>query len=235
MDGICTVCGRIFPDISKNKCDSCESKLFEESNDEEQGHWIETNSGLSFYLLTPKIEKIDIYDIAHSLSMLCRFNGHCTSFYSVAQHSLLCALEAKARGLSKKIQLRALIHDAQEAYISDIPRPVKACLPEIKEIEDRIQKKIYQKFGLYWDDKEANKLINEIDNDILSYEAHRFMPSKGKTWANYDPNKLQISYEDREKVISMHTAMLLTKRQFLDLFSVLYAADKEPDEKYSAI
>lgn len=231
MDGICTVCKNILQDISKDKCGDCESKIFEDTPIEEKGDWIETNSGIPFYPLSPRLEKIDICDIAHSLSQLCRFNGHCMSFYSVAQHSILCSLEARERGFSKKIQLRALLHDAQEAYISDIPRPVKACLPGIKQVEDNLQEMIYRKFGLYWNDAEANEIVREIDNDLLSFEAYKFMESKGKAWTTYNPTKLQLPYEEIFEVLSISTAMVLAKKRFLDLFCDLYVRYITPEKK----
>ena len=89
--------------------------------------------------LHPNAELIDTEDIAHALSMLCRANGHFKSFYSVAQHSINCMKEAKARGYSERIQLACLLHDASEAYLSDVTRPVKAELPRYKEIEARSQ------------------------------------------------------------------------------------------------
>ena len=96
--------------------------------------------------LQPNVELVDIEDIAHALSMLCRANGHFRSFYSVAQHSINCMKEAKARGYSERIQLACLLHDASEAYLSDVTRPVKAELPRYKEIEAPLQETIWNKW-----------------------------------------------------------------------------------------
>ena len=96
--------------------------------------------------LHPNAELIDIEDIAHALSMLCRANGHFKSFYSVAQHSINCMKEATARGYSDRIQLACLLHDASEAYLSDVTRPVKAELPRYKEIEAPLQETIWNKW-----------------------------------------------------------------------------------------
>jgi hypothetical protein len=98
--------------------------------------FIITFSKQKFSPLQAKAEEIDIIDIAHALSLLCRANGHIRHFYSVAQHSLNCAMEAKARGLSEEIQLACLLHDASEAYISDITRPIKRSLPQYLEFEE---------------------------------------------------------------------------------------------------
>ena len=78
-----------------------------------------TYSGIRFYPLEPVKEDIKIEDIAHSLSLMTRANGHCKHFYSVAQHSINCYKEAKARGYSERVQLGSLLHD--KSYISDAP------------------------------------------------------------------------------------------------------------------
>lgn len=89
------------------------------------------------------INDIEIADIAHALSLLCRANGHFVQFYSVAQHCLNCAKEAKMRGYSKRVQLGCLLHDASEAYLSDVTRPIKAQLPKYLEVEEKLQNAIY--------------------------------------------------------------------------------------------
>ncbi len=96
---------------------------------------ITTYSGIHFTPASPRPEDISIYDIAHALSLLCRANGHFHEFFSVAAHAINCAEEAKARGYSPRVCLACLLHDASEAYLSDITRPVKAILPIYLEIE----------------------------------------------------------------------------------------------------
>lgn len=107
---------------------------------------IKTYTGIMFDPLAPQQELISIEDIAHALSMLCRANGHFKSFYSVGQHCINCALEAEARGYSRRVQLACLLHDASEAYLSDITRPVKQFLPAYLEIEGPLQDAIWQKY-----------------------------------------------------------------------------------------
>jgi 5'-deoxynucleotidase YfbR-like HD superfamily hydrolase len=116
------------------------------------GDWIETSKGNRFYPLDPYSSEVDIKDIAHSLSLLCRFNGHCSRFYSVAEH---CVHTVEALKSVDNIyrcifpaQMIALLHDASEAYISDIPRPVKPSLAGYGEIEEKLQNVIYQSFGV---------------------------------------------------------------------------------------
>ena len=87
-----------------------------------------TFSGRRFDPLMMTPEDVVLEDIAHALSLLCRGGGQLKYFYSVGQHCINCMKEAKARGWSKRMQLACLIHDASEAYISDIIRPVKVHL-----------------------------------------------------------------------------------------------------------
>lgn len=107
--------------------------------------WIQTYTGKKFHPLAPDPSTIDIRDIAHSLAMQCRFNGHCSAFYSVADHCVRVS-----RILPPGLQLAGLLHDAAEAYVSDIPRPVKAQLPAFAEAEDRLLEVIFRHFGLAW-------------------------------------------------------------------------------------
>ncbi len=129
-----------------------------------------TYSKIQMSPIDPKPEDISIKDIAHSLSYMCRANGHIRCFFSVAQHCINCCLEAKARNYSKRIQLALLLHDASEAYIADIIRPVKHNLSAYLEIENKLQNAIYTAFGISDLTDEENKLIDEIDNIMLQYE-----------------------------------------------------------------
>lgn len=107
--------------------------------------------------------------------MQCRANGHFSEYYTVAQHCIDCANEAKARGYNKRIQKACLIHDAGEAYISDMPRPVKLELPKYIGIEENLLKTIYTKFlGEDLSDEER-QIVSDIDDCLLYYEFKRFM------------------------------------------------------------
>ena len=128
--------------------------------------------------LHPNAELIDIEDIAHALSMLCRANGHFKSFYSVAQHSINCMKEATARGYSDRIQLACLLHDASEAYLSDVTRPVKAELPRYKEIEAPLQETIWNKWLGEPLTEEERKQVFDIDDAILIHEFLNLMDAK---------------------------------------------------------
>ena len=107
---------------------------------------IRTFSGIHMSPADPRPEEICIEDIAHALSLMTRANGHFPVFYSVAQHSLDCAAMAQAEGRSSREVLACLLHDASEAYLSDITRPVKGCLPEYRRIEQVLQEMIYEKY-----------------------------------------------------------------------------------------
>lgn len=131
---------------------------------------IKTRSGIMFDPLAPKAEEIIIADIAHSLSMLCRANGHFKYFYSVGQHCINCAREAAARGYSVRLQLACLLHDGSEAYLSDVTRPVKAEIPKYLEIEEPLQEAIWNKFLGTPLTEEENRLVFDIDDAILYCE-----------------------------------------------------------------
>ncbi|HHV65381.1 MAG TPA: HD domain-containing protein [Peptococcaceae bacterium] len=137
--------------------------------------YIITYTKVKFYPLNPNKEDIKIEDIAHALSLMTRANGHCRYFYSVAQHSLNCYQEAKARGCSKRVQLGCLLHDASECYISDLTRPVKRNIPEYAAVEAKLQAMIYDRFGIGDLSHEELQQINEIDDTLLYYEFEALM------------------------------------------------------------
>ena len=104
---------------------------------------ITTITGRQVNPLALRGEDIDIRDIAHALSLTCRFNGHCRVFYSVAEHSLLVS-----RLCPPEFALVGLLHDAAEAYLGDIPSPVKPALEEFKKSETIAESIIACRFGL---------------------------------------------------------------------------------------
>ncbi|MDR3585517.1 MAG: phosphohydrolase [Desulfosporosinus sp.] len=137
--------------------------------------YILTYSKIKFFPLEPVKKDIKIEDIAHSLSLMTRANGHCSQFYSVAQHSIHCFKEAKSRGYSEKVQLGCLLHDASESYISDLTRPVKRNLPEYSAIEEKLQSIIYEGFGLGDLSDEEREQIENVDDTLLHYEFEELM------------------------------------------------------------
>lgn len=104
---------------------------------------IQTHSGLYFDFENPQVEQVLIEDVAHALSNICRYNGHCAQFYSVAQHAVLVS-----HLVDEDHEWEAFHHDDGEAYTGDVPTPLKQLLPQFKKIEKRVEKTIAKKFGL---------------------------------------------------------------------------------------
>ncbi len=129
-----------------------------------------TYTKVMFDPLNPDPDLIDIRDIAHALSLLCRANGHFPSFYSVAQHSIACCREARARNLSPRLQLACLLHDASEAYLSDVTRPVKAAMPMYLEFEEPLQHTVWRKWLIPELTAEEIRTVFEIDDSLLYHE-----------------------------------------------------------------
>jgi hypothetical protein len=138
---------------------------------------ITTYSKIRFSPAAPNTSVIKLMDIAHSLSLLCRANGHFEHFFSVAQHCINCAAEARARGYSKKVALACLLHDASEAYISDITRPVKRKLLEYVAIESRLQECIWKAFRISLNQEET-KQVYAVDDAMLYAEFDTLMGEK---------------------------------------------------------
>jgi len=136
--------------------------------------WIQTYTGRKFHPLDPSEAEFDIRDIAHSLSLLCRFNGHCLRFYSVAEHSVRVA-----RILPEEHRLWGLLHDAGEAYVTDLPRPVKKQMPIFRAFEDRILERVAQVFGLSWP---MPALVKAADDTLLATEARDLMAPHPADW-----------------------------------------------------
>ena len=172
---------------------------------------IMTRSHKMFDPLNPDVSLIDIQDIAHSLSMLCRANGHFRDFYSVGMHCVNCAREAMARGYSRKVQLACLLHDASEAYLSDVTRPVKQEIPRYREIEEPLQDIIWLKFLGEALTEEENRQVFAIDDDILENEFPALMGAKLK------PEVPVLAAEPQFVFESFQT----TRDAFLNLFQEL--------------
>ena len=123
----------------------------------------------------PKPEDIVAEDIAHALSMMTRANGHFPEFYSVAQHCIHCCEEAKARNYSIRVCLLCLLHDASEAYLADITRPVKKYLKQYLDFEKILQDTIYLKFLGTLPDEEERKQVSLVDDALLYHEFYHYM------------------------------------------------------------
>jgi len=136
--------------------------------------WILTKTGRRFDLLMPMADQVSTLDIAHALANICRFNGHTKHHYSVAQHCLLVASIVPANH-----QLAALLHDATEAYVGDMVRPLKALLPNYSAIENGIWLAICERFNL---DPQLPTCIHQADMIALATERRDLMPEHGEPW-----------------------------------------------------
>lgn len=188
--------------------------------------WIRTVSAKKFYPMAPHLNQYDIADIAHATAHNNRYNGHMDHAYSVGQHSVLVAEQVlkmiddnnlnglefasdawmKARAV---VGLQALLHDATEAYMPDMPSPIKLCLPDFMEMEEKIKVSIMQAFDL---PEQFDPLIEEVDKGIRGSEIKwLFTALKGDdVWA-----------EDIYEIVITPWPVAYTKQRFLDMFNLL--------------
>ncbi len=144
-----------------------------------RGNWMQTYSGKAMFPMDPRPEEIDIDDIIHALSLQCRYNGMCEQFYSISQHSVHCASHVLFMHGDATQAKCALFHDAAEAYVGDVVRPVKQHLSNFKEIEDRVLEVIFKKFDLPWPMTAA---VKEADEVLLATEARDLMKKPPMAW-----------------------------------------------------
>jgi len=175
-----------------------------------QGDWMQTVSGRQFWPIDPRPEDVHIEDIAHALSMMCRFGGHCDRFYSVAEHSVLLSWK-----VPQEDALWALLHDASEAYIADIVRPAKRFINGYKEMEVRIMAAVCGAFNLPIIPPPS---VKRADTAILADEAAQIMGTKPKDWILPEP-PLGV------RIIGLTPSA--AKRAFLDRFQSLAAPAPE--------
>ena len=134
-----------------------------------KGDWMATQSGRVFWPLDPRAEEVDIHDIAHALGNLCRYGGHSRDFYSVAEHSIHVS-----RLVPAEHALCGLMHDATEAYLVDMPRPIKAGLPRYREIEGRLWRVIAAKYRL---PIQMPQCVIDADVAMLFTERDQLLPN----------------------------------------------------------
>lgn len=147
------------------------------------GHYID--------VFDPDLDTICIEDISHSLSHTPRWGGHTKRFYSVAQHSFWMAVN-----VPNKFKLEALLHDGTEAYIGDMPKPIKRHMPDFNRIEGNLDKAIRNKFGL---PEMMSPVVKEWDKKALEWE-----------WKHIKENDLVIPLEPS-----------IASHMFLELFKIL--------------
>ncbi len=164
-----------------------------------RGDWMTTRSGKRFWPADPRPEDIDLTDIAHALSNLCHWNGHCSEFFSVAQHSILVA-----EHMPDPWKPLGLLHDAHEAYLGDLIRPVFRSLPlEARsawaDLKRSIDVAIFNRFGLRAISLQALVALREADNRTLATEARDLVNSDGERWWD---GSLGQPYEDKIRALS---------------------------------
>lgn len=140
--------------------------------------YVSTYLGNRFYPLEPRIDDVDIEDIAHGLAYQCRFNGQTSAFYSVAQHSLMVSAL-----VPEELKFAALLHDAAEAYLGDMVKPLKVLLPEFAAIEDNVARIIGERFRV---DLAHHPVIKRADLVALATEKRDLMPYSVEEWSYLD-------------------------------------------------
>lgn len=157
---------------------------------------IRTYTGKYIDVFNPDPNMICIEDIAHALSHQCRFGGHMHHFYSVAQHSVLCAFKVDV-----PFKLQALMHDASEAYLMDIPRPIKKRLKEYIDLEENLMKIIADKFAFEWPMRDA---VRHADELMLEIEWANLVIRKPKNFPCFPPSYAKDTF--------LKTFSILTKQ-----------------------
>lgn len=183
-----------------------------------RGDWMQTFTGRAFYPLAPRPEDIHPMDIAHSLSMQCRYNGHVQRFYSVAEHCVLMSdwileYEPLASEIERRnLALWALLHDAPEAYVGDMVRPLKVNMPDFCDADDRVMLAVAQRFELLGG--EVRRLpdftlglklprpVKDVDTRILLDERDALLGEPEKPWALGEIQPLGVTIHAWEPAIA---------------------------------
>jgi 5'-deoxynucleotidase YfbR-like HD superfamily hydrolase len=148
------------------------------------GNWMQTYSGRMFWPMDPRASDVHIEDIAHALSQQCRYAGHSDRFYSVAEHCVLVS-----RSVRSAHNLWGLLHDASEAYLVDIPRPLKPYLTNYADIEGRVMAAICERFGLL---ESMPDEVRSADERICNDERDALLKPPPMPWA-IDPNPIGVT------------------------------------------
>lgn len=148
-----------------------------------KGDWMQTFSGRMFWPLDPRPDEFDLEDIAHALSNICRFSGHTLDFYSVAQHSVFVAKLCIEKA-NDQAGLYGLLHDASEAYLGDVIRPLKyqPCMTEYLEVEKTLDKALYKWAKLDWPWRTTHDVVKWADNTALATEGRDIMSPSPSPW-----------------------------------------------------
>jgi len=147
--------------------------------EDRRGRPMDTFSGGQFYPLDPDHSEVDLRDVAQGLANTCRYGGQCQFYYPVATHSRYVSREL-ALEHEPIVQLYGLLHDAAEAYVTDVPRPVKGELPAFERIEREIRQSVWKSLGVPQPTEKQWAAVERADDRLLRYEADelldRFQP-----------------------------------------------------------
>lgn len=171
------------------------------------GDWITTYSGRTFYPCDPIADEIHIEDIAHALSMTCRFTGHCREFYSVSQHSFMASYIVPPEDAKW-----GLLHDASEAFLADVSRPVKPYLENYIDLERQLMRVIAKRFDLPWPMPPS---IKHAD-DVLVCTERRDLLNPGPDWGDWTKDVPLLD----DKIIPL--CPFAAKMAFLSRFKELF-------------
>jgi hypothetical protein len=170
------------------------------------GPSIMLQSGAWFDFAAPHSSPFTIEDIAHGLAHICRYSGQCNGFYSVAEHSLLVSETATG------FELEALMHDAAEAFLGDITRPLKQMLPDYKRIEGDVERAIFSRFGIQ---TPIPREVKQADLRVLAAEQRQIMPRGTDDW-------LRGQDVIPAPIVVRNLPPVEAKRAWLERFEVLY-------------
>lgn len=173
--------------------------------------WIQLYNSEYFDFDKPSYSQISIETIAHSLSMQCRYNGHSTDFYSVSEHSVLVAKRVYELTGNPMYCLHGLLHDASEAIICDVPRPLKYIydMEWYRSVEKEIQRNLYIRFIGEYDFSLAAEYTDKADFELLSTEKEQIMPEPPFAWGYLPPSlnyKIEclVPLEAKERFLSTY-------------------------------
>lgn len=177
------------------------------------GNTIKVASGHYVDLGDPDPRTIDLRSIAAALSKICRFGGHCPKFYSVAEHCVHATMLARHEGLVGESLIAVLLHDAAEAYIGDMVKPLKVAIPQFAEVERRIEAAIEQQFKIEFAKWET--VIKRYDRAMLKAEKTSMWPNDAEAWAGFS------EIEDRHLLLEYWDPST-AERKFLELADTLF-------------
>jgi len=169
---------------------------------DDKGHWIETYTGRKFHQTHPDVAQVDLDDIAHSLSMICRYNGHVSKHYSVGHHVIFVyEMLRRLKASEPRLALLGLMHDFEEAYTGDIIGPMKttmkAQIPGFRDWWENLLSKlnavIYDALDVPLPTEEEQKIIKFFDMRALGIESKHVLPFSARTYDDRVKEYLRVT------------------------------------------